>query len=121
MKLKSGEWMTREFIMLPEFDRKWSELGFSDKELKTLQEELTVNPNKGDIMQGTGGLRKIRIAFEGRGKSGSARVCYVDFAVFERIYLITAYSKNEKDNLTDAEKKEVKRLIKLLEHSIDRS
>ena len=69
--------------MLPEFDRKWSNLGFSDKELKSLQEELTVNPHKGDLIQGTGGLRKIRIAFEGRGKSGSARVCYVDFAVYE--------------------------------------
>lgn len=113
--------MTREFIMLPEFDHKWYELGFSDKELKSLKEELTVNPQKGDIIQGTGGLRKIRIAFEGRGKSGSARVCYVDFAVYERIYLITAYSKNEKDNLSKSERNNVKRLIKLLEHTIDRS
>lgn len=107
--------------MLPEFDRKWSNLGFSDKELKSLQEELTVNPHKGDLIQGTGGLRKIRIAFEGRGKSGSARVCYVDFAVYERIYLITAYSKNEKDNLSKSERNDVKRLIKLLENTIDRS
>lgn len=105
---ESGETMTREFVMLPEFDKRWRELGLTDKELKTLQEELTVNPHKGDLIQGTGGLRKIRIAFEGRGKSGSARVCYVDFAVFERIYLITAYSKNEKDNLSDTEKNEVK-------------
>ena len=112
--------MTREFVMLPEFDKRWAELGFSDKELKTLQEELTVDPRKGDIMKGTGGLRKIRIAFEGRGKSSSARVCYVDFAVFERIYLITAYAKNEKDNLSQAERNEVKRLIKLLERNIDR-
>ena len=40
--------------MLPEFDKKWKEIGFTDKELKTLQEELTINPNKGDLMQGTG-------------------------------------------------------------------
>ena len=112
--------MTREFVMLPEFDRKWKDMGLTDRELKALQEELTINPQKGDIMQGTGGLRKIRVAFEGKGKSGSARVCYVDFAVYERIYLITAYSKDEKDNLSNSERNEVKKLIHVLETTIDR-
>lgn len=112
--------MTREFVMLPEFDRKWKEIGFTDIELKTLQEELTINPNKGDLMQGTGGLRKIRVAFEGRGKSSSARVCYVDFAVYERIYLITAYTKNEKDNLSKEERNNVKKLVEFLKKTVDR-
>ena len=106
--------------MLPEFDRKWTEMGLTDKELKALQEELTINPSKGDVMKGTGGLRKIRIAFEGREKSGSARVCYVDFIVYERIYLITAYSKDEKDNISKSERNEVKKLIKILEATIRR-
>lgn len=106
--------------MIPEFDRKWTEMGLTDKELKALQEELTINPSKGDVMKGTGGLRKIRIAFEGRGKSGSARVCYVDFIVYERIYLITAYSKDEKDNISKSERNEVKKLIKILEATIRR-
>ncbi len=110
--------MTREFIMLPEFDKKWKNLGLTDKELKSLQEELTINPEKGDLIQGTGGLRKIRIAFDGRGKSGSARVCYIDFIFIERIYLITAYSKNEKDNLSNEEKKNIKKLVKSLEDSL---
>ena len=118
--MKSGEYMTREFVMLPEFDRKWKDMGLTDRELKALQEELTINPQKGDVMQGTGGLRKIRVAFEGKGKSGSARVCYVDFAVYERIYLITAYSKDENDNLSKAERNEVKKLIHILESTIDR-
>ena len=118
--MKSGEYMTREFVMLPEFDRKWKDMGLTDRELKALQEELTINPQKGDVMQGTGGLRKSRVAFEGKGKSGSARVCYVDFAVYERIYLITAYSKDEKDNLSKAERNEVKKLIHILESTIDR-
>ena len=114
--------MTREFVMLPEFDKRWDEIGLTDKELKALQEELTVNPEKGDLMQGTGGLRKIRVAFEGRGKSGSARVCYVDFVIHERIYLITAYTKNEKDNLSKDERNQIKKMIKLLEQSVnDRS
>ncbi len=90
----------------------------SDRELKMLQEELTINPLKGSLIQESGGLRKIRIAFENRGKSGSARVCYVDFAVYERIYLITAYAKNEKDNLTKAERHTLKRVIQTLEHTL---
>ena len=46
---------------------------------KNPNQERTVDPEKGDLIRGTGGLRKIRVAFEGRGKSGSARVCYIDF------------------------------------------
>jgi len=110
--------MTREFIMLPEFDKQWTALGFTDKELKALQEELTFNPSKGDLIKGTGGLRKIRVAFENRGKSGSARVCYVDFAIYERIYLITAYQKNEKENLSNEERNSIKNMIKMLENTI---
>ncbi len=106
--------MTREFVMLPEFDKQWKAIGFSDRELKMLQEELTVDPEKGDLIRGTGGLRKIRVAFEGRGKSGSARVCYIDFLVSARIYLITAYTKKEKENLTQEERNELKKLTEQL-------
>lgn len=65
-------------------------------------------------MVGTGGLRKLRFAFEDKGKSGSARVCYVDFATFEKNYLLQVFSKDEKPNLTAAEKNEVKRIIGIL-------
>ena len=65
-------------------------------------------------MVGTGGLKKIRYAFEGRGKSGSARVCYVDFTSFEKNYLIQVFSKDEKPNLTDSEKNAVKKVIAVL-------
>ena len=110
--------MTREFVMLPEFDKQWKAMGLTDKNLKSLQEELTLDSAKGVLMRGTGGLRKIRVAFENQGKSGSARVCYVDFAAYERIYLITAYPKNEKDNLSKEEQNAVKSLIKLLESTL---
>lgn len=113
--------MTREFIMTPEFDKQWKAIGLTDKELKALQEELTIIPTKGDIIQGTGGLRKIRVAFDNRGKSGSGRVCYVDFAAFEKIYLITAYTKNEKENLSKEERKSIKLLVEVLKNTTDRS
>jgi hypothetical protein len=55
--------MTREFVMMPEFDRRWQKLGLGDNELRQLQEALLQNPKAGNVIQGTKGLRKIRIAF----------------------------------------------------------
>lgn len=107
--------MTREFVLMPEFERQWKSMGLDDRDLKLLQERLLLNPQEGPVMRGTGGLRKIRLAFDGRGKSGSGCAVYVDFVVFETIYLITAYPKNEKDNLSAAERAEVKKLIARLE------
>lgn len=110
--------MTRLFIMLPEFERQWNKMGLTDDDLKRLQYELLEDPQKGDVMQGTGGLRKLRFAFENRGKSGSSRVVYVDFAVYEKIFLITAYPKNEKDNLSQSERNNIKKMIGYLEQSL---
>ena len=62
-------------------------------------------------MRGTGGLRKMRFAFEGQGKSGSARALYVDFFVFERVYLIYAYPKGQKDNISPEERELFKKII----------
>jgi len=107
--------MTREFVMMPEFDSKWKQMGLSDAELRQLQEELLINPKAGDVIKGTGGLRKLRVAFPGTGKSGGGRVAYVDFTVFDYIYLITAYPKSEKDNLSPKERNEIAKMIKLLE------
>ena len=110
--------MTREFIITQEFDKNWKAMGLTDDDLKSLQEELILNPTKGDLMQGTGGLRKIRIPFENRGKSGSGRACYVDFIVYEKIYLITAYPKNEKENLSKAERNAIAAMIMQLENAL---
>lgn len=56
--------MTRLFVMLPEFEKQWIKMGLTDDDLKRLQYELLDNPKIGDVMQGTGGLRKVRFAFE---------------------------------------------------------
>jgi hypothetical protein len=110
--------MTREFVMMPEFDRQWKKMGLGDEELRQLQETLLQNPKAGDVIRGTKGLRKIRIAFEDQGKSGSGRVAYVDFTVHEVVYLITAYPKNEKGNLSKAERNEISKKIIRLEHGL---
>ncbi|MBP3857203.1 MAG: type II toxin-antitoxin system RelE/ParE family toxin [Ruminiclostridium sp.] len=106
--------MTREFVMLPEFDKNWKQLELSDDDLKRLQAELLNDPKIGDVMQGTGGVRKMRFALDNRGKSGSARVIYIDFAVYEKNYLITAYTKAEKENLTKEQRNAIKNMVEQL-------
>lgn len=110
--------MTRTFIQTLEFVKNWQQLGFTDDDLRRLELEILRNPKTGDVVPGTGGLRKMRFAFEGVGKSGSTRVCYVDFVIHETVYLITVYPKSKKDNLSKAERNEIKKLIDILENSV---
>lgn len=100
--------MTREFIISKEFDRKWKELGLNEDELGELEIFLCKNPDVGDVMEGTGGVRKFRWALEGKGKSGGARIIYLDIVFAEHIYLLTAFSKNEKTNLNKLERNQIK-------------
>ena len=110
--------MKRSFIELPIFKSRWEALGLNEEDLLRLQIELLADPKVGDVMQGTGGVRKMRFAFEHMGKSGGVRVIYVDFEVYEKIYLLTAYTKNEKDDLTKKERSEIKQLIEVLEQQL---
>ena len=101
-----------EFIETSIFTRQIKTIA-TDDELKALQVELIAQPEKGNLIQGTGGLRKIRMATGQQGKSGSARVIYF-LATAEVIYLVLAYAKNEKESLTAAEKADLKKLTQLL-------
>ena len=107
--------MTRKFVHLSVFDKRWAELGLDDDDLSRLQNELLKDPQKGDVVQGTGGLRKMRFAVKDKGERGGARVCYVDFVVHERIYLITAYPKSHKEYLCPYECVYIAKLIDELE------
>jgi hypothetical protein len=70
-------------------------------------------PKAARVVPGTGGLRKLRFSPPGswRGKSGSHRVCYVHYEEFGIVYLITVYPKNQKDNITPAEKAAIRTMI----------
>ncbi|MDD7275504.1 MAG: type II toxin-antitoxin system RelE/ParE family toxin [Treponema sp.] len=77
---------------------------------------LLKNPQSGPVMEGTGGIRKVRFPLENKGKSGSVRVCYTDFEEYEVTYLITAFTKNEQENLSAEEKTVLKKLVKALKN-----
>ena len=85
--------MTRTFIEVPLFTKRWKEIGLDDNDLHSLQIMLLKDPESGPVMEGTGGIRKVRFPLENKGKSGSVRVCYTDFAEYEMLYLITAFEK----------------------------
>ena len=108
------EEMKRTFIEVPIFTKKWKELGLTDENLRELQNILLENPKTGDAIPGTGGLRKIRISLDQHGKRGGGRVIYVDIELKETIYFINVYAKNEKDDLTEEEKKAFKAVVKIL-------
>ena len=86
-------------------------MGMNDDELRILQELILADPQRGDVIPGTGGARKMRIQMEGRGKRGGARVIYVDIFEAESIYLLLAYPKNVQENLTESQKKSIRDLI----------
>jgi len=106
--------MNRTFIEVPTFTRKWKELGLTDDNLRELQKILLEDSKAGDVIQGTGGLRKIRIPMYNTGKRGGGRVIYVDIEFKETIYFINVYTKNEKDDLTEEEKRAFKAVVKIL-------
>ncbi len=82
-----------------------------DEEFSCFQGELMSNPKQGDVIQGSGGLRKIRVASKNKGKRGGARVIYYFLDEKHRFYLLTIYGKNEMSDLTVEQKKQLKKFM----------
>lgn len=106
--------MTRTFKEVPSFTKKWQSLGLTDEDLRLLENILLKDPKTGDTISGTGGLRKIRIPIGDTGKRGGCRVIYVDIEIKECIYLLNVYAKNEQTDLSDKERKLLKKLVSVL-------
>src|SRR5271154_2062147 len=85
-----------------------------DETYAQLQAELLKDPTKGKVIQGAGGLRKIRMAARGKGKRGGARVIYYFVQIDETIYMIFVYDKGEADDLTADQKKNLKTLAQAM-------
>lgn len=91
------------FIETPIFTEELKSL-LPDEEYRAFQVFLATNPEKGDIIQGTGGLRKIRWRGLGKGKRGGVRIIYYYLMRESQIRLLLIYKKGMKDNLTVKEK-----------------
>lgn len=86
----------------------------SADEVDTALQMIARDPECGDVIPGTGGVRKIRIAASGRGKRGGGRVIYFWFDEDNPIYLLFAYPKNQRDDLSVARRNAMKKLTTIL-------
>jgi|SRR6516165_3672553 len=100
-------------IELAGYRRRAAEL-LSSEEQDAVIDLVADEPTCGDLMPGTGGLRKVRIGRGGKGKRGGARVVYYFHGNEVPIFLVAVYAKNEKADLTAGEKKEFAALLKEL-------
>ena len=98
---------------MPEFNRNAASL-LSGTEVQALIGHLAEHPRAGVLIPGTGGVRKLRWAREGMGKSGGVRVIYYYHDERIPLYLLTVFGKSQKSNLSKAEANELSKLVILL-------
>src|SRR5438874_6131212 len=93
------------------FDRTLKKLGASQADVAALCAAIAANPQAGVVVQGAGGARKIRFALQGKGKRGGGRAIYVAFIKEDTVYMLMAYAKNQKVDLSSADKKALADII----------
>ncbi|WP_207386048.1 type II toxin-antitoxin system RelE/ParE family toxin [Legionella gresilensis] len=99
---------TAEFI-------KQAEKFMSDENRREFINYIAANPCSGDLITGTGGVRKVRWASDPtKGKSGDARVIYFYYSDNMPLFLFTAYSKTTRENISQGERNELKTIVKQL-------
>lgn len=91
-------------------------IGLDEAEVLAIEDAIAANPEAGDVIQGSGGARKLRFGMAGRGKSYGGRAIYFVITAEGVAYLLTAYAKTAKADLTADDKKVLKALIKELTH-----
>lgn len=102
--------MLMTVVELPEFRRASGKL-LTDADRQALVDQLAGHPKAGVLIEGTGGVRKLRWARDGRGKSGGVRVVYYFHSEAMPLYLLTMFAKNERANLSKAERNELAGLV----------
>ncbi len=98
---------------VPEYIRRAEKL-LSGTEQQDLLSYLSAHPKSGDLVEGTGGIRKLRWGRGGRGKSGGVRVIYYYHSELMPLYLLALFAKNEQDNLSKAERNELAKVVDVL-------
>ena len=100
-------------VETPEFISRADKL-MTDENREELIAYLAANPSAGDLIPGTGGVRKLRWKLEGRGKRGGARIIHFFHSTDIPLFLLTAFAKNERADLSHEDRNSFRRLTKLL-------
>ena len=98
---------------VPEYIRRAEKL-LTATERRDVVDYLAAHPKAGDLMEGTGGVRKLRWGRGGQGKSGGVRVIYYFHSESMPLYLLTLFAKNERANLSKAERNDLAGLVDVL-------
>ena len=93
----------------------------TEEERAELVEYLARNPAAGELIPGTGGVRKLRWGLKGRGKRGGVRVIYFHHSAGIPLFALTAYAKNERADLSQKDRNDFRRLTKELAESYGRT
>jgi hypothetical protein len=101
-------------VATPGYDRRARKL-FMPAERAAAELEIALAPTAWPVIRGTGGARKARAAGGGRGKSGGVRIIYYFVTRRGAVFLLDAYAKSDKENLTDADTREIRKLIATIE------
>jgi hypothetical protein len=96
-------------VETPEYLSAAKKAGMSEAERLAVVDAVGANPSAGDVIEGSGGARKLRIAREGKGKSGGYRVITYYTRADVPVYLLTVISKGKQANLTAAQKAQIKK------------
>jgi hypothetical protein len=99
------------FIETHVFSRELLELLPDDDDYRALQIALLLRPDTGDLIRGTGGLRKMRFPLPGRGKRGGLRVIYYWDKPGDRIFMLLIYRKSRQEDLTPAQRKILRKVV----------
>ena len=100
---------------LPEYIRRAEKL-MSASECSEIITYLAAHPKAGDLMEGTGGIRKLRWGRGAQGKSGGVRVIYYVHNEKMPLYLLTLFAKNERANISKTQRNELSEMVDLLVH-----
>ena len=103
-----------QIVRLPSFERSVKRLKLADAEIEALVETLADDPYAGDVIPRSEGVRKVRFPLGGKGKRGGGRAIYVVVEMRGALFLILAYKKSDKADLTAEEMKRVVRLVREL-------
>lgn len=107
--------MNVTFVELPQFTRLAKAAKLTDLEMRALEDALRIDPRSGDLIAGTGGIRKVRFALERTGKSGGGRAVYYYVDRSSRVYLIAVYKKSLSEDISHGAKRQLKALAKMLD------
>jgi hypothetical protein len=101
-----------KFILTRSYKSSLKRMGVREEEARAILDAIDADPESGSVVKGLEGLRKLRFAFGGRGKSGGGRAVYFLMVTDDVLAMVFAYAKSDQEDLTSEQRKALRRLMK---------